>query len=147
MQFMLLQFDTTPSTIHWGVILRILRYFHRIQFRSLVFPSTSSLELCAYSDADWDSNVYDRKYTSVYCIFLRDSLISWKSKTQNVVSRSSTESEYRAMVFATCEIVWLRWLLANMIVHISQPTPLHCDKKSAIMIANDSVFHEQTKHI
>ena len=112
-----------------------------------MFPSSSSLELRAYSDANWDSDIYDRKSTTGYCVFLGDSLISWKSKKQDVVSRSSTESEYRAMAIATCEIVWLRWLLADMGVHISQPTPLYCDNESAIMIAKNSVFHERTKHI
>ena len=141
------QFVTAPSSVHWGAVLRILRYLRGTQFRTLAFPSTSSLELRAYSDANWDSDIYDRKSTAGYCVFLGDSLISWKSKKQDVVSRSSTESEYRAMAIATCEVVWLRWLLADMGVYISRPTPLCCDNESAIMIAKNSVFHERTKHI
>ena len=124
-----------------------MRYLRGTQFRTLVFPSTSSLELRAYSDASWDDDIYDRKSTTGYCVFLGDSLISWKSKKQDVVSRSSTESEYRAMAIATCEIVWLRLLLADIGVTISGPTPLHCDNKSAVQIAKNSVFHERTKHI
>ena len=71
----------------------------------------------------------------VFVFFLGDSLISWKSKKQDVISRSSTEAEYRAMASTTCEIVWLRWLLADMGVFLHQPTPLYCDNKSAIQIA------------
>ncbi|KAJ9535744.1 hypothetical protein OSB04_un001111 [Centaurea solstitialis] len=141
------QFVTTPTTVHWGAVLRILRYLRGTQFQSLLFPSTSSLKLSAYSDASWDSDPSDRKSTTGFCIFLGDSLISWKSKKQDVVSRSSTEAEYRAMAVTTCEIVWLRWLLADMGVDVSQPTPLHCDNKSAMQIAKKSVFHERTKHI
>ncbi|XP_022032290.1 uncharacterized mitochondrial protein AtMg00810-like [Helianthus annuus] len=94
--------------------LDITHVVHVLQ--SLLFPSTSSLELRAYSDTDWDS---DRKSTTGFCVFLRDSLISWKSKKQDFVSRSTSEAEYRAMAVTTCEIVWLRWLLADMGVTIS----------------------------
>ncbi|KAJ9566549.1 hypothetical protein OSB04_002515 [Centaurea solstitialis] len=141
------QFVTAPTTVHWGAVLRILRYLRGTQFQSLLFPSTSSLKLSAYSDASWDSDPSDRKSTTGFCIFLGDSLISWKSKKQDVVSRSSTEAEYCAMAVTTCEIVWLRWLLADMGVDVSQPTPFHCDNKSAMQIAKNSVFHERTKHI
>lgn len=115
--------------------------------RSLEFPSTFSLELCAYSDVGWDNNVYDHKSTTGYCIFLADSLIPWKGKKHDVVSHSSTKYEYWAMVVSTCEIVCLRWLLADMSVRISHPTPLHYDNESAITITKNSVSHELTKHI
>ncbi|KAL4566379.1 hypothetical protein LXL04_030494 [Taraxacum kok-saghyz] len=97
------QFVTAHSSVHWGAVLRILRYLRGTQFRTLAFPSTSSLELRAYSDANWDSDIYDRKSTAGYCVFLGNSLISWKSKKKDVVSRSSTESEYRAMAIATSD--------------------------------------------
>lgn len=141
------QFVTAPTTVHWAAVLRILRYLRGTQFQSLLFPSTSSLELRAFSDADWAGDPTDRKSTTGFCVFLGDSLISWKSKKQAVVSRSSTEAEYRAMASTTCEIVWLRWLLADMGISLDQPTPLYCDNQSAIQIARNSVFHERTKHI
>ncbi|KAL5796556.1 hypothetical protein ACOSQ2_001376 [Xanthoceras sorbifolium] len=82
-----------------------------------------------------------------FCIFLGDSLISWKSKKKTVVSKSSTEAEYQAMASTTTEIVWLRWLLADMGVSLSHLTPMYCDNQSSIQIAHNSVFHERTKHI
>ncbi|XP_047335780.1 uncharacterized mitochondrial protein AtMg00810-like [Impatiens glandulifera] len=88
--------------------------------------------LCAYSDADWDGDPTDRKLTTGYCIFLGDSLISWKSKKQDVISRSSTEAKYRAMASTTCEIVWLCRLHTDMGISLSHSTPLHCDNQSAI---------------
>jgi hypothetical protein len=66
------------------------------------------LELCAYSDADHGSDPTDRKSIGGFCIFLGDSLISWKSKKQSIISQSSIEAEYRAMTSTTKEIVWLR---------------------------------------
>ncbi|XP_031257983.1 uncharacterized protein LOC116116020 [Pistacia vera] len=94
---------------------------------SLLLPSTFSLELRAYSDADHGSDLTDRKSVTSFCIFLGDSLISWKSKKQSIVSQSSTEAEYRAMASTTKEIVWLRWLLADMGISFSHPTPMYCD--------------------
>lgn len=116
-------------------------------FKLSCFPPTSSLELHAYSDADWDGDHHDRKSTTGFCIFLGESLISWKIKKQDIVSISSTEVEYRDMAINTCEIIWLQWTFPDMGVHISSSTPLYCDNKSAIQIAKNSVFHERTKHI
>ncbi|XP_023755970.1 uncharacterized mitochondrial protein AtMg00810-like [Lactuca sativa] len=97
-------FVTAPTSVHWRVVLRILRYLRGTQFQTLLFPSTSSLELRVYSDVDWDADRYDRKSTTRFCLFLGESLISWKSKKQNVVSRSSTEAEYRAMALTTFNV-------------------------------------------
>nr|GEY01236.1 uncharacterized mitochondrial protein AtMg00810-like [Tanacetum cinerariifolium] len=72
---------------------------------------------------------------------------SQMSKKQDVLSKSSTEAEYRAMALTTSEIVWLRWLLTDMGVCISYSTPLHCDNHRVIHIARNSMFHESTKHI
>lgn len=141
------QFVSSPTSVHWADVMRILRYLQGTLYQSLLFPSTSSLELRAFSDADWAGDSTDRKSTTGFCIFLGDSLISWKSKKQDVVSRSSTEAEYRAMASTTSEIIWLRWLLEDMGVSISSPTPMYCDNKSAIQIAHNTVFHERTKHI
>ncbi|XP_028107019.1 uncharacterized protein LOC114306062 [Camellia sinensis] len=116
-------------------------------FQGLLFSSTSSLDLVAYADADWTGDVNDRKSTSGFCMFLSDSLISWKSKKQTIVARSTAEAEYRAMAHATAEIVWLRNLLFELGVPQSSPTSLYCDNRSAIQIAHNTVFHERTKHI
>jgi len=105
------------------------------------------LELRAYSDADHGNDPTDRKYVTGFCIFLGDSLISWKSKKQSIVSQSSTEAEYCAMTSTTKEIVWLHWLLADIGVSFSHPTPMYCDNQSSIQIAHNSVFHERTNHI
>lgn len=140
------QFVSAPTTVHWAAVLRILRYLRGILYQSLLFPSSSSLELLAYSDA-WAGDPTDRKSTTGYCVFLGDSLISWRSKKQSVVARSSAEAEYRAMATTTADIVWLRWILADLGISLPAPTPMYCDNKSAIQIARNSVFHERTKHI
>jgi len=108
------QFVASPTTVHWAAVLRVLRYLRGTVFQSLLLSSTSFLELRAYSNADHGSNPTDRKSVTGFCIFLSNSLISWKSKKQSIVSQSSTEAEYRAMTFTTKEIFWLCWLLVDM---------------------------------
>ena len=63
------------------------------------------------------------------------------------MSRSSTEAEYRAIADTTSELIWLRCLLTDLGITHYGATPLFCDNRSAIQIAQNSVFHEGTKHI
>jgi len=80
-------------------------------------------------------------------MFLGDSLISWNSKKQARVSKSSIESECREMSAVCYEIIWLRGLLAEFAFSQSDSTLLHADNTSAIQIAANPVYHEHTKHI
>ena len=82
-----------------------------------------------------------------FCFLLGTSLVSWHSKKQDVVSRSNTEAEYRALADTTCKLVWLRSLLADMDAPQLTASPLYCDNRSTICIAHNDVFHERTEHI
>uniref|UniRef100_A0A2N9GY11 Reverse transcriptase Ty1/copia-type domain-containing protein n=1 Tax=Fagus sylvatica TaxID=28930 RepID=A0A2N9GY11_FAGSY len=141
------QFMAAPRSLHYVAVLRILRYLKGTLFHGLHFSSQSSLILQAYSDADWAGDPTDRRSTTGYCFLLGDSLISWRSKKQSVVARSSTEAKYRALADTTVELLWLRWLLQDLGIDCSTAVPIHCDNRSAIQIAHNDVFHERTKHI
>ena len=84
---------------------------------------------------------------SGWLIFLGQSPISWKTKKQHIVYRSSAEAEYRSMASITCELKWLKALLLSLGVHHPKAIPLFCDSQSAFHIAKNPVFHERTKHI
>ncbi|WKA12032.1 hypothetical protein VitviT2T_029468 [Vitis vinifera] len=141
------QYLSAPRSTHYAVVLRILRYLKGTLFHGLFYSAQSPLILRAFSDADWAGDPTDRRSTTGYCFLLGSSLISWRSKKQTFVARSSTEAEYRALADTTSELLWLRWLLKDLGVSTSSATPLYCDNQSAIHIAHNDVFHERTKHI
>ncbi|GKC66783.1 putative reverse transcriptase, RNA-dependent DNA polymerase, LTR copia-type gag-polypeptide [Tanacetum coccineum] len=73
--------------------------------------------------------------------------VSWKTKKQSIVSRSSAEAEYRSMASTVSEVLWMRWILSELDAFLEGPTLLFCDNQAARHIANNSVFHERTKHV
>ncbi|XP_021802654.1 uncharacterized protein LOC110746726 [Prunus avium] len=105
------------------------------------------LDLEGYTNADYAGNITDRRSTSGYFTFVGGNLVTCRSKKQNVVSRSSAESEYRGIAQGVCEILWLRWLLAEIGFRPDAATKLYCDNHSAFEIANILVQHDRTKHV
>lgn len=108
---------------------------------------SNSLQLTVFTDADWAGDHQDRKSTSGFYSFLGDSLVSWTVKKQSTMTRSSTESEYRALATAITDTLWLQRLLTDFDISMSLPTPIFCDNRSAISLANNPILHARTKHI
>ena len=94
-----------------------------------------------FSDADWVGSKEDRRSTSGWCVFVGGNLVSWKSKKQNIISRSSAVSEYRAMTQSVCEIMWIHQLLMEVSIETPVPAKLWCDNQAALHIASNPVFH------
>ncbi|KAG7537225.1 Leucine-rich repeat [Arabidopsis suecica] len=141
------QFSEAPRQAHQRAVMKILHYIKGTIGLGLFYSSKAELQLQVFADADFQSCKDTRRSTNGYCMFLGSSLISWKSKKQQVVSKSSAEAEYRALSFATDELLWLDHFFKELQVPLSKPTLLWCDNTAAIHIANNSVFHERTKHI
>ncbi|CAL1356682.1 unnamed protein product [Linum trigynum] len=136
-----------PTKAHEAAAVRILRYLKSTPGRGLFFPASNPLHLTAYCDADWGGCPLTRRSTTGYYIRLGASPISWRTKKQQVVARSSAEAEYRAMASTVSELLWLRWLLRDFGVTFLGPTPLFCDNQAALHIAANPVFHERTKNV
>ncbi|KAM1539357.1 hypothetical protein ACFX10_004158 [Malus domestica] len=141
------RFMHEPRKPHLDAALRLLRYIKTTPGQGLYFSAENNLKLRAYSDSDWGGCRLTRRSTTGYCIFMGNSLISWRSKRQKTVSLSSAEAEYRAMAGTSCELTWLRYLLHDLQLPHYKPVTLFCDNKAALHIAANPVFHERTRHI
>ena len=125
----------------------MLQYLKGTPGKGILFKRNGGLVLEAYTDADYAGSIIDRRSTSRYCTFLDGNLVTWKSKKQNVVARSSAETEFRAMAQGVCELLWLKIVLEDLKIKWDGPMRLYCDTKSAISIAHNPVQHDRTKHI
>ena len=141
------QFMQQPTSFHMAALDHLLRYLSGTSGQGILLQGLDSLQLTAYSDSDWASCPTSRRSVTGYVILLNKSPISWKSKKQSTVARSSAEAEYRAMAQVAAELTWLTRLLQELGVTNLKPVTLHCDNQSALHIARNPVFHERTKHI
>jgi histone deacetylase 1/2 len=136
-----------PREEHLALVKRILRYLRGTTDHGLHLHRSDKLDLIAYSDADWAGCPDTRRSTSGYAVYLGDALISWSSKRQPTVSRSSAEAEYRAVANTVAECCWLRQLLGELHSPLSQATVVFCDNISSVYMAANPVHHRRTKHI
>ncbi|KAL2239042.1 UNVERIFIED_CONTAM: Retrovirus-related Pol polyprotein from transposon RE2 [Sesamum indicum] len=141
------QYLNQPCDSHWKAALHVVRYLKGCPAKGLYFPAASSFNLRAFCDADWASCLDSRRSLTGYCVFLGDALVSWKTKKQSTVSRSTAESEYRSLASTVCELRWISYILSDFNVPYSLPVELFCDNKAALHIVANPVFHERTKHI
>ena len=141
------QFLQSPYDSHWDAAVRILRYIKGTPGQEVLYENRGHTQVVGYNDADWAGSPTNRCSTSRYCVFIGGNLISWKSKKQDIVARSSAEAEYRAMALATCELIWLKRLLQELRFGNDEQMKLICDNQAVLHISSNPVFHERTKHI
>ncbi|GKB15753.1 ribonuclease H-like domain-containing protein [Tanacetum coccineum] len=136
-----------PREPHFSALKRILRYVQGTLDYGLQLFSSSTTDLVAYSDADWVGCPTTRRSTSGYCVFLGNNLLSWSSKRQPTLSRSSAEAEYHGVANAVAETCWLRNLLRELHSLFSSAMLVYCHNVSAVYLSCNPIQHQRTKHI
>ncbi|GJR17039.1 ribonuclease H-like domain-containing protein [Tanacetum coccineum] len=136
-----------PREPHLSAFKRILRYVRGTLDYGLQLFSSSTTDLVAYSDADWAGCPTTRRLTSGYCVFLGNNLLSWSSKRQSMLSRSSAEAEYRGVANAVAETCWLCNLLRELHTPLSFATLVYYNNVSAVYLSCNPVQHQRMKHI
>ncbi|XP_040967354.1 uncharacterized mitochondrial protein AtMg00810-like [Gossypium hirsutum] len=141
------QFMHNPLDMHFKAVKRILRYLHGTLDHGLHFTKNSKLLLERFSDASWGSDINDRRSTSGYCVFLGGSPISWSSRKQQVVSRSTAEAEYRSLAHVIAEMIWIQSLLTELGVSLRGKALVWCDSSATVAVAGNPVLHSKFKHV
>lgn len=128
-----------PSANYMEAVYRILRYLKSSLVKGLYFAKNQSRGLSGYTDADWAGDGTDGKSTSGYFTFVGGNLVTWRSKKQKVVSRSSAESKLQGMVYGVYELLWIKRILRDLGITLTNPMNLSCDNQVDVNIANNSV--------
>ena len=142
---MVSQFMHSPELEHFDVVYRNLRYIKRTPGRGLLFRKRDHLQVEVYTDVDWVRNIMDRRSTSSYCTFIGGNLVTWQSKKQNAVGKSSVEAEFRTLAHGICEVMWIKRILEKLKIPSPSPMKAYYDNKAAISISHDPKHVEVDK--
>ena len=142
------KFMSKPGVEHWKGVKRVLRYVQGTLDYGLMYSADdTSTTLTGYTDADWAGDLSTRRSTTGYVFQVQGNTVSWCSKRQGCVARSTTEAEYIALSTASQEAVWLRRLLESVLKKQDKPITLYEDNQGTIELTKNPKFHNRTKHI
>ncbi|XP_026409017.1 uncharacterized protein LOC113304174 [Papaver somniferum] len=140
------QFMHSPSDMHLQLVKRSLRYLKGTIGLGISLRKCDLSSLKAYADSDCAGCPDTRRSTSGFAVFLGSNLVSWSSKKQPTVSKSSAEDEYKCLFVVDAELKWFSYLLADLQIVVKSAL-LSRDNTSALALASNPVFHAMTKHI
>ncbi|XP_046847977.1 secreted RxLR effector protein 161-like [Xenia sp. Carnegie-2017] len=144
----LLKFMAKPGLEHWRGVKSILRYIQgKLDYGFHFTTDGNDPVLSGYTDADWGGDIVARRSTTGYIYQINGNTVSWCSKRQGCVAKSTTEAEYLFLSTAYQEGVWLRRLLDSISITQIESTIIYKDNQRAIELSRNPKFHSRTKHI
>jgi transposase InsO family protein len=142
------QFNSQPTFTHLKVAKRILRYaIHTRHFALKYNFGVHGNVLIGYADADYASNLIDRKSTTGYIFLFNGGIISYSSRKQPTVATSTMESEYMALSDAIRELLSRLYYITELGISTIQPTTVFCDNQAAIALSDGQGDYRRAKHI
>ncbi|KAG3088906.1 hypothetical protein PI124_g16849 [Phytophthora idaei] len=142
------RFLENPGLQHWKGAVRVLRYIKSTREHGIVYQRGSGeVTAQAYTDADWVSNIDDRRSVSGVMIMIGNAPVMFKSKFQRTVALSSAEAEYMALSLCTQEVLWTRAMLKDMDHEQVGATRVWEDNQGAIALARNTGYHARTQHV
>lgn len=144
---MVCQFMTKPTDLHFHLVKRILWYLKGTTECRLHYKRSPEFNLTTYLDFDWAADINTRRSITSFVVYLGLNPISWPSKKQTTVSRSSTEAEYKVLAHSAVDLFWIRSLFKDMHQELTEPPLLQCDNLSALALSSNPVFYSKIKHL
>ena len=138
---------------HYKALTRVLKYVMSTSDLGLKYDSGTMVnfkgvwKIVAYCDSDFAGDKNTRRSVTGFCIYIGDSLISWKARAQKSVTLSSTEAEYVAVSEVCAEIIFIKYLLEFVEVNVEYPITVMCDNVGAIFLSNNAKNSNRTKHV
>ncbi|CAI0447948.1 unnamed protein product [Linum tenue] len=136
-----------PSEEHLAAVTHILRYLKTTPGLGLFLTKNSTRTIELYTDASWASAITSRRSTTGYCSYVWGNLVTWRSKKQSVVARSSAEAGYRALALGIQEAMWIQRVLKELNLPGQEKVQMYTDSQAALSIVKNPVHHDRTKHV
>eukprot|EP00798_Chlamydomonas_sp_ICE-L_P014645 gene14645-biopygen23690 len=140
------RFSANPTEAHWKAAKRLLIYLRDHRYLGICYKSGAGSELTVFSDSSFGECKLSRRSQTGVAILSAGSLISWSSKRQITPAVSTGEAEYQALATTAREVIWLKYLRAD-IGFPSSVVTIQCDSTGAISWTGDWKLEPKAKHI